>query len=79
VYRTYRIAVANDSKKFSSGRLDCAFTRFHCKIAKNMKRKPSPLAPKMKLTPANGSKSEERSGALKFLGSHLSRGIVESL
>jgi len=59
VYRTYRIAVVNDSKKFPSGRLDCAFTRFHCKIARNMKRKPSPLAPKMKLTPANGSKSEE--------------------
>jgi hypothetical protein len=42
--------------------LDCTFTRFHCRIARNIRRKPSPLAPKMKLTPANGSKSAENSG-----------------
>jgi hypothetical protein len=43
------MAVVKDSKKFSSGRLDCVRVRFHCKTARNMKTKPSPLAPKMKL------------------------------
>jgi len=32
--------------------------------ARNMRRKPNPLAPKMKLTPANGSRSAESSGPI---------------
>src|SRR5271168_3142637 len=58
------MAVVKDSKKFSRGRLDCVWVRFHCRTARNMKTKPSPLAPKMKLAPAKGRNKPEKSGPI---------------
>src|SRR5260370_30566013 len=61
--------VVNDSKKFSNGRFDCGRNRFHCRNASNMRRKPSPLAPKIKLTPASGIKSAANRGPITPEGS----------
>ena len=62
VYRTYRIAVMNDSKKLSSGRCDCGFSRYHKRMAAKTKRKAIPLNAKIEFAPISEIKIPPRAG-----------------
>src|SRR6202795_5097561 len=54
-YRTYRIAVEKDSKKFSNGSFEGLSLRFHCKIAITTIRKQIAFAVNTQFAPISGS------------------------
>jgi hypothetical protein len=54
-YRTYRIAVEKDSKKFSNGSFDGLSFRFHCKIARITIRKQIAFTVNTQFAPISGS------------------------
>src|ERR1700722_10368175 len=54
-YRTYRMAVEKDSKKFSNGSFDGRSFRFHCKIASMTIRKQIELRVNTQFAPMSGS------------------------
>src|SRR6202047_3258858 len=53
-YRTYRIAVVKDSKKFSNGSFDGLSFRFHCKIARITTRKQIAFTVNTQFAPISG-------------------------
>ena len=61
-YRTYRIAVEKDSKKFSNGSFDGFSVRFHCKIARITITKQIALSVNTQFAPISGSSNPPIAG-----------------
>src|SRR6201993_1019617 len=59
-YRTYRIAVENDSKKFSNGSFDGLSFRFHCKIARITIRKQIAFSVNTQFAPTSGISTRQQ-------------------
>src|SRR4051794_954913 len=62
--RTYRKAVANDSKKFSRGSLDWRCRGRQVSKAPNISRKQAELAANTQLAPKNGNKRPPKAGPI---------------
>src|ERR1700730_19167352 len=63
-YLTYRIALANDSRKFSDGNSDSALAPFHCNRAKITTTKQRAFTAKTQFAPRKYSRTPPSAGPM---------------